>query len=476
MDDRQMSAQVQVELSSKSVTAALRTKMTIEAQATLREQERKEREQRLATLDNYLLKSTLSEKEKISLRQELAEKESEYNRCKRAKLKKSDFETIKVIGRGGFGEVRLVVKKNTNMVFAMKLMRKKDMIERGQTGHVKAERDILAQTHFTNDWVVKLFYSFQDDETLYLLMEYLGGGDMMTLLIRENIFSHDMARFYTAELLMAIDSIHKLNYIHRDIKPDNILFDNAGHIKLTDFGLCTGFHKDHESTYFDMVERASKLNLADLKTQRFDKDLAHDYKNKKRNLAYSVVGTPDYTAPEVFLQKGYYTECDYWSVGCILFEMLAGYPPFVSDDSVQTCLKIINCTETLQFPDDVEISPDAQDLIKKLVCPKEDRLSNLELIKKHPFFKGFDWDNIFEQAPPYMPKLKSPFDTSNFDEFEMHEEEAEEVEHSGKEKPKDLAFVGYTYKGFLNVVNSPSKKRHASGVTLSQIFSTHIAN
>ncbi|EDR28485.1 serine/threonine protein kinase, putative [Entamoeba dispar SAW760] len=473
--ERQMSAQVETELSSKSVTASIRTKMTIEAQAELRERERKEREERSQTLENYLSKSTLSDKEKNSLRAELAEKENEYNRCKRAKLKKSDFETIKVIGRGGFGEVRLVVKKNSNSIFAMKVMRKKDMIERGQTGHVKAERDILAQTHFTNDWVVKLYYSFQDNDYLYLMMEYLAGGDMMTLLIRENIFSHEMAKFYIAELLLAIDSIHQLNYIHRDIKPDNILFDNNGHIKLTDFGLCTGFHKDHEGSYFEMVDKASKLNLSDLKSQKLSKELAHNYKNKKRNLAYSVVGTPDYTAPEVFLQKGYYKECDYWSVGCILFEMLAGYPPFVSDDSVQTCLKIINCNETLQFPDDVEIHDDAKDLIKKLVCLKEKRLADIKLIQQHPFFKGFNWDTIFEQTPPYLPKLKSPFDTSNFDDFELNEDDIEE-KPVNINNPKDLAFVGYTYKGFLNVVNTPSKKRHAQGITLSQIFSTHIAN
>ena len=212
--DEQMKAQVEIQLSSKSVSSSLRTKMFIERQRELRERERQERKERSNILENYLKKSNLSEKEKNSLRTELADRENEYNRLKRAKLSVKDFETMKVIGRGGFGEVRLVLKKNTNSVYAMKIMPKKEMIERGQTGHIKAERDILAQTHFTNDWVVNLFYSFQDTRYLYLIMEYLGGGDMMNLLIKENIFSHDMARFYTAELLLALDSIHKLNYIH----------------------------------------------------------------------------------------------------------------------------------------------------------------------------------------------------------------------------------------------------------------------
>ena len=151
--------------------------------------------------------------------------------------------------------------------------------------------------------------------------------------------------------------------------------------------------------------------------------------------------------------------------------MICGYPPFASEEAVETCLKIINCKEELAFPDDVEISFEAEDLIRKLVCPKEERLNDIEQIKQHPFFKGFDWDNVFEMKPPYVPELKSVFDTSNFEEFEMEYGDAGEPE--AKDAKKDLAFVGYTYKGFMGVVNNPSKRKTTKGVTLSQIFSAH---
>lgn len=182
------------------------------------------------------------------MRKILYQKESNYNRLKRAKMDKSMFVKIKTLGIGAFGEVCLACKVDTHALYAMKTLRKKDVLNRNQVAHVKAERDILAEAD--NEWVVKLYYSFQDKDSLYFVMDYIPGGDMMSLLIRMEVFPEHLARFYVAELTLAIESVHKMGFIHRDIKPDNILIDLDGHIKLTDFGLCTGFRWTHNSKYY----------------------------------------------------------------------------------------------------------------------------------------------------------------------------------------------------------------------------------
>lgn len=178
----------------------------------------------------------------------LCQKESNYIRLKRAKMEKSMFKRIKTLGIGAFGEVCLARKEDTGSLYAMKTLRKKDVLLRNQVAHVKAERDILAEAD--NEWVVRLYYSFQDKDNLYFVMEYIPGGDMMSLLIRLGIFKEELAQFYIAELTCAVESVHKMGFIHRDIKPDNILIDRDGHIKLTDFGLCTGFRWTHDSKYY----------------------------------------------------------------------------------------------------------------------------------------------------------------------------------------------------------------------------------
>lgn len=190
----------------------------------------------------------LCEAEQEQMRKILYQKESNYNRLKRAKMDKSMFVKIKTLGIGAFGEVCLACKVDTHALYAMKTLRKKDVLNRNQVAHVKAERDILAEAD--NEWVVKLYYSFQDKDSLYFVMDYIPGGDMMSLLIRMEVFPEHLARFYIAELTLAIESVHKMGFIHRDIKPDNILIDLDGHIKLTDFGLCTGFRWTHNSKYY----------------------------------------------------------------------------------------------------------------------------------------------------------------------------------------------------------------------------------
>ena len=171
-------------------------------------------------------------------------------------MDKSMFTKIKVVGVGAFGEVSLVRKKETKAYYAMKTLRKSEVLRRNQVAHVKAERDILAEAD--NEWVVKLYYSFQNQQNLYFVMDYIPGGDLMALLIKFGIFEEPLAKFYISELVLAIESVHKLGFIHRDIKPDNILIDKNGHIKLTDFGLCTGFRWTHDSKYYQPAQHHLK--------------------------------------------------------------------------------------------------------------------------------------------------------------------------------------------------------------------------
>lgn len=178
----------------------------------------------------------LSSTEQELIKQEILHKEAEHLRKRRQKLNIRDFDSHAIIGKGAYGEVRLCRYRETQEIVAMKKMKKAEMINKNQAKHIKAERDVLAKAN--NPWIVELKFSFQDEQYLYLCMEYLLGGDLMTLLMRRDTLPEVEARFYTAEMVLAVNSVHELSYIHRDLKPDNVLLDQSGHIKLTDFGLC----------------------------------------------------------------------------------------------------------------------------------------------------------------------------------------------------------------------------------------------
>lgn len=379
----------------------------------------------------------LSETKRDKLRKELAKKETDFIRIRRMRLTQHSFDTVAVIGRGAFGEVRLVKMKGANDLFAMKKLKKSEMIKKEQVDHVRAERDALADNNYfytKNPWVVSLYYSFQDIDYLYLIMEYVPGGDMMTMLIKYDTFTEDQTRFFIAETVLAIDSIHQLGYIHRDIKPDNLLLDQDGHIKLSDFGLCTGLQtKQFKSLYKKLIGETTELKDTDT-DRKSQREKINTWKQKRKVLAYSTVGTPDYIAPEVFLQKGYGPECDWWSVGVIMFEMLCGYPPFCSETPTETYRKIMNWKETLQFPEEVELSPEAQDLIFQLCCDQSKRLK-VEQLKLHPFFEGIDWENVRSMRAPFIPKLDHPEDTQNFEEYEPEEDEVKPVVGRPTRKP-----------------------------------------
>merc|ERR1712228_303347 len=388
--------------------------------------------------------------------------EKKLLRNTRKKLGLSDFKLIKVIGKGAFGEVRIV--KYNDTVYAMKTMRKKDMIAKNQVAHVKAERDLMANAANTSSFLVKLHFSFQDDVYLYLVMEYCGGGDLMTILMREDILSENQTKFYIAELAVAINAVHELDFVHRDLKPDNILIANDGHIKLSDFGLAKSFNTENDQVISKY--QTMKQSLKDTDDQKEKEQMSESSKGKKkkkyhrdRKLMYSTVGTPDYIAPEVFSQKGYDKMVDWWSMGVIMFECLVGYPPFYAEDPLQTCRKIVHYRKYFKIPYDAKLSKECADLIHNLVCSYHRRYS-FEQIQNHPFFKQINFGKLYSLKPPFVPNLSSDVDTSNFETIEAEQDMvASKTTKSGTVKKKNSAFVDYTFKPqdfskIQNIMNS----------------------
>ena len=441
-----------------------------------------ERNERRIELENELRSHDWSEERKNRQLASLGKKESQFLRLRRTRLSLEDFQTVKVIGKGAFGEVRLVQKKDTGKIYAMKTLLKSEMYKKDQLAHVKAERDVLAQ--IDSPWIVSLYYSFQDVQYLYLIMEFLPGGDLMTMLIRWQLFTEDVTRFYMAECILAIETVHKLGFIHRDIKPDNILIDIRGHIKLSDFGLSTGFHKTHDSSYYkkllqqdDTSGGLTKPNppgngtnnrgstfVDPINLTMSNRQQIQTWRKSRRLMAYSTVGTPDYIAPEIFLYQGYGQECDWWSLGAIMYECLIGWPPFCSETSQETYRKIMNFEQTLVFPDDIHISYEAEDLIRKFLTHADQRLGRYggaDEIKAHPFFRGVDWNTIRQVEAPYIPKLTSITDTRFFPTDELENipdspamvqaaKQREQMMKQGTSTAikEDLPFIGYTYSRF----------------------------
>ncbi|TYI66887.1 hypothetical protein E1A91_D09G258600v1 [Gossypium mustelinum] len=415
-----------------------------------------ERKERRDILEKKLADAEVSEEEQNNLLKCFEKKETEYMRLQRHKMGADDFEPLTMIGKGAFGEVRICKEKATGHVYAMKKLKKSEMLRRGQVEHVKAERNLLAEVD--SNCIVKLYCSFQDDEYLYLIMEYLPGGDMMTLLMRKDILTEDEARFYVGETVLAIESIHKHNYIHRDIKPDNLLLDKNGHMKLSDFGLCKPLDcsnlQEKDFTLAKNLSGALQSDGRPAPPKRTQQEQLQHWQRNRRMLAYSTVGTPDYIAPEVLLKKGYGMECDWWSLGAIMYEMLVGYPPFYSDEPMSTCRKIVNWRTHLKFPEEAKLSPEAKDLISKLLCNVEQRLGTkgANEIKAHPWFKGIEWDKLYQMKAAFIPEVNDELDTQNFEKFEEADNQIPSATKSGPWRKmlssKDVNFVGYTYKNF----------------------------
>lgn len=304
------------------------------------------------------------------------------------RLQPKDFDLIKVIGFGNFGQVSVVKSIEDGSVYAMKTLNKSEMLRRAETACYREERDILLHGK-SHDWFTKLHYAFQDETNLYLIMDYYSGGDLLTLFSKNNDFlPEEMSKFYSAQIVMAISVLHNMGYIHRDIKPDNILLDQHGHARLADFGSC-------------------------IKVSNITSD----------GICTIAVGTPDYISPDVLkAMEGdkrsgqlYDYDVDWWSLGVVIFESLYGETPFYAESLAETYSKIMNHEACFKFPDEPQISEEAKNLISHLICKKSQRFRSLDQFKSHNWFKGIDWHNLRHSEPPYKPQVFGPDDTQNFD-------------------------------------------------------------
>ncbi|KAF3160334.1 hypothetical protein TWF106_002733 [Orbilia oligospora] len=324
-----------------------------------------------------------------------------------------DFDLLKVVGKGSFGKVMQVRKKDTSRIYALKTIRKAHIISRAEVTHTLAERTVLAQ--IDNPFIVPLKFSFQSPEKLYLVLAFVNGGELFHHLQREGRFDINRSRFYTAELLCALECLHGFNVIYRDLKPENILLDYTGHIALCDFGLC-------------------KLNM------------------KEDDKTNTFCGTPEYIAPELLLSQGYTKTVDWWTLGVLLYEMLTGLPPFYDENTNEMYRKIL--TDPLLFHGPEIVPQDARDLLEKLLNrdpTKRLGANGAAEIKNHKFFDSIDWKRLVQKKiqPTFKPAVENALDTTNFSPEFTGEAPADSViEGDARLSESDqIQFEGWSYHG-----------------------------
>ncbi|CAJ0763871.1 15311_t:CDS:10 [Entrophospora sp. SA101] len=349
-------------------------------------------------------------------------KESVTGELHKSNLKPGSFEILKLIGKGNFGKVFQVRKKDTNRIYAMKVLHKQDLIERREVEHTLAEKNILIRAE-SCPFLVGLKFSFQTRTHLYLVTDFMNGGELFWHLQNEVRLSEERAKFYAAEIVLALEHLHKYNIVYRDLKPENILLDATGHIALCDFGLC-------------------KENLATGQTTN------------------TFCGTSEYLAPEVLAECGYGKSVDWWSLGILFYEMIAGFSPFYTNDTQLMYRRIL--FGKLKFPKGF-FSDDAKSLIKGLLARNpHNRLGSngdAEDLKRHPFFANVDWNALYNKQvpPPFKPNVTSEDDTSCFDPAFTEEQIdywpslTKNISRNGTNasiaSELNDTFVGFTYSG-----------------------------
>jgi len=325
------------------------------------------------------------------------------------KVAPNDFDCIAVIGKGSFGKVMQVRKKGTDKIYAMKVLRKEMVIERNQVTHTKAEKSILQKIN--HPFIVNLVYAFQTEDKLYMVMDFVNGGELFFHLKREGRFSEDRVKLYSAELILAIQHLHSQDIVYRDLKPENILLDRSGHICITDFGLSKEVGEGETNTF---------------------------------------CGTPEYLAPEVLQGKPHGMAVDWWSLGTLVYEMLTGLPPYYNQN--QNIMYQMILTGELRFP--AFIAPDCKDFLERLLVRDPEKrlgygISGGDDIKAHAWFRGMDWQKVLDKKiePKFKPKVKSIMDISQFDpEFTSEVAEDSVVEKKlANVLQAEANFDGFTY-------------------------------
>jgi len=316
------------------------------------------------------------------------------------------FSNLAMVGKGGFGKVNQVVFKETNEIFAMKILKKKHLIQTKSVDNTIAEKDILCKIR--HPFIVRLHYAFQSDTKVHLVMDFVNGGHLLHHMHKESIFSEPQAKFYIAEVILALEHLHELNIIHRDLKPENVLLDSSGHCVLTDFG----FAKENVLT----LESCS-----------------------------SFCGTLEYMAPEVVKKSKYGKPADWWSVGILLYDMLIGCPPFQHKNDNTLYKKILN--DKLKLPG--YLSKECVGLIKGLLQRDLKQRFTIKEIKEHKFFRNMDWEKMLrkEVRPPIVPTTRQgALDTSNFDPKLVNSKFTDSApENSPLSRSQQLQFQGFSY-------------------------------